>query len=105
MASLAMKMVVMIMINMVVVGVINYKSTQFRLFLICALHHQKSDLQYFGNKKLLIALYFLNGVVLWGVIWWKAESFLCPCPGRTSSVWQAEHLNRVFFPHNKISII
>ena len=66
MASLAMKMVVMIMINMVVVGVINYKSTQFRLFLICALHHQKSDLQYFGNKKLSISLYFSNGVGLWG---------------------------------------
>ena len=66
MASLAMKMVVMIMINMVVVGVINYKSTQFRLLLICALHHQKSDLQYFGNKKLSISLYFSNGVGLWG---------------------------------------
>ena len=37
MASLAMKLVVVIMINMlvvVVVGVINYKSTQFRLFLM-----------------------------------------------------------------------
>ena len=75
-----MKMVVMIMINMVVVGVINYKSTQFRLFLICALHHQKSDLQYFGNKKLSISLYFSNGVGLcgvgWGVIWWGGFMYL-----------------------------
>ena len=66
MACLAMKMVVMIMINMVVVGVINYKSTQFCLFLIYALHHQKSGLQYFGNKKLSFSLYFSKGVGLGG---------------------------------------
>ena len=50
MASLAMKMVVMKIINMVVevVGVFNYKNTQFLLFLLCALHHKKSDLQYLG---------------------------------------------------------
>ena len=39
-----MKMVVIKMINMVVVvvGVFNYKNTQFLLFLLCALHHKNS---------------------------------------------------------------
>ena len=85
MASLAMKMVVMIMINMVVVvvvGVINYKSTQFRLFLM-HFPSPKIWLAILREQKVIVFfIFFKRGGFVGGgrgVIWWDGFMYIFLC--------------------------